>query len=122
VSFRDDVEEYFASSSISYDAEVLLPGKFGIDVPVDFETHGKRVDTLILSLATGNSASSHALSNEAFRKWHDLEQHKTKYQFLTIYDSRTNVFRNEDILRLGDVSTVMAYPAQADSIREAVAA
>jgi hypothetical protein len=122
VSFRDDIEEFFSASEIAYDPDVLLPGKFNRNVAVDFAVHGKRVETLILALATENAASSHPLSNEAFRKWHDLEQHRTKYQFLTIYDSRTNVFRDDDIARLGDVSTVMAYPAQAGDIRAATAA
>jgi hypothetical protein len=122
VSFQDDIEEFLNTGGLAYEPDVLLPGKFQKDVPVDFKVRGKRVESLVLSLATGNSTSAHPLSNEVFRKWHDLDQHRQKYQFLTIYDSRTNVFRDDDLARLGDVSTVMAFPAQSDQIREALAA
>jgi hypothetical protein len=122
VSFRDDLEEFVATADLVYESDVPIRGKFNKDVQVDFRVKGTHIESLVLTLATGSSAASHPLSNEVFRKWHDLEGLKTSHQFLSVFDSRTNVFREEDLARLNDVSTVLAFPAQEDAIRSALAA
>lgn len=120
--FREDLEEYISSVGVAVEPQLALPGRFGKDVPIDFRTRGRRVQSLILTLSTQNSAAAHPLANEVFRKWYDLESYRSEYQLLTIYDSSNDVFRPDDIERLGEKSTVLAFPAQEEMISEAIAA
>ena len=62
------------------------------------------------------------MTNEMLRKWLDLENARTQFQFLFVYDSNSNVFRDDDLQRLGTVSTVFAYPAQGGDLQAAIAA
>jgi len=115
-AFRDEVEEFVASIEIPYEAGVQLPGRFGKPVEVDFQAQGRTARSLVLTLSTKNAVAAHGLSNEAFRKWYDLADHAEAFAFVTAYDSTTDVFREEDVRRLEDVSTAFAYPAQSDDM------
>ena len=121
-SFRDEVEEFISSNGVQVEAGIVLPGRFGKDVPVDFRTHGRRVKSVILTLSTQNAAAAHGISTEVFRKWYDLEPRRADHQFVTLFDSGNNAFRDDDLARLGEVSTVLAFPAQQDAVMEAIAA
>ena len=122
VGFKDDVEEFISAEGVTVEPAVALPGRYGKDVPVDFRTKGRKVESLVLTLSTQNSAAAHGLSNEVFRRWYDLEPQRAGHQFLTIYDSTNDVFRDDDIARLSEVSTVLPFPAQQEAIRDAIAA
>lgn len=121
-SFKDEVEEFISSDGIEVETGTILRGRFDKDVPVDFRTRGRRVKSLILTLSTQNNAAAHGVSNEVFRKWYDLEPQRAGYQFLTLFDSTNNSIRDDDLARIGDLSTVLAFPAQQDAVMEAIAA
>jgi len=120
--FKDDVEEFITGDKVKVESGFSLPGRFQKDVSVDFLTKGRHVQSLILTLSTQNTAAAHGISNEVFRKWYDLELHRTDYQFLTLFDSTNNSFRDEDLARLSEKSIVLAFPAQQDGIAETIAA
>jgi hypothetical protein len=122
VSFRDDVEEFISSNGVEVESGITLRGKFDKEVTVDFRTTGRRVKSLILTLSTQNTAAAHGVSNEVFRKWYDLEPQKGDHQFLTLFDSTNNAVRDDDLARLAEVSTVLAFPAEQDAVMQAIAA
>ncbi|HEY8668279.1 MAG TPA: DUF1828 domain-containing protein [Tepidisphaeraceae bacterium] len=121
-AFREEVEEFIEMDDLRYEPDIVLPGQFGKEVPVDFEVQGRRTKSLVQTLSTGNSAAAHGLSNEIFRRWYDLNQYHQTHQFLTIYDASNDVFREDDLLRLGTLSQVFAFPADPESIKLAMAA
>ncbi len=122
VMFRDEMEEFVDAAGVAYETGVTLPGQFGKPVPVDYRVRGRTVVSLVQTLSTANTAAAHGLANEVFRRWYDLSPHRVDNQFLTIYDSTNDVFRSDDLDRLGSLSTVFAFPAQSDAVREALAA
>ena len=122
VNFKDDVEEFITGEGVAVESAITLLGKYGKEVPLDFRTRGRKIESLLLTLSTANAAAAHGLANEVFRKWHDLEPHKASHQFLTIYDSTNDVFRDDDLARISEQSTLLAFPAQQEAIRDAIAA
>ena len=120
--FRDELEEFIAEEDLKYESSLSLPGQFGKPVPLDFLIFGRQTKSLVKTLSTGNSSASHNLSNEVFRCWYDLKQPQSGSQFVTVYDDRTNVFRDDDIDRLMTISLVLAFPGEQEKLKEAVAA
>lgn len=121
-AFRDDVEEFVANADLLYETQYALEGRYGKPVEVDFRIKGRATSSLVLTLSTANATAAHGLCNEVFRRWYDLEHHRSEHLFLTAYDTTTDVFREDDLHRLRDVSAVLGFPAEADAMHEAIAA
>jgi hypothetical protein len=122
-SFRDDVEEFFESTGLTYQSPIVLEGRFGAGVEVDFRVLGRAVTSLIQTVSTGNAFATHGIINEVFRRWYALPNDiRTRDQLVTIYDSGQNFYREDDLAVLGELSVVLAYPAQSQQIAEALAA
>ncbi len=122
VVFQDEMEEFLSVADLDFDKNVLLAGQFGNKVEVNFAVRGKSVSSLVQTLSTANSAAAHNLSNEVFRRWYDLSNHRPKNQFVTVYDTNTDYFRDEDLKRIATLSSIFGFPAEEDQIREALAA
>ncbi len=120
--FREELEELVESTSLKYETAVLIPGQYGKDVSMDFQVYGRNVKSLIQTLSTVNSAAAHSLSNEVFRRWYDISFQRPWYQFLTVYDTNNDIFRDDDLARLGSVSTVFGFPAHQEDLSLALAA
>lgn len=122
-AYKDDIEEFVASIELPFDSMCKLPGPNGSEIEVDFQVQGKSVTSLILTLSTQNANAAHPLCNEIFRKWYDLKKlHQSEFQFVTAYDSNTNIFKAEDLQRIEDYSTLIAFPAQSDVMQSVIAA
>lgn len=120
--FKDELEEFIENISLKYETSVIMPGQYGKDVSIDFQVSGRNIKSLIQTLSTANLAAAHSLGNEVFRKWYDISEHRLQYQFLTVYDTNNDVFRDDDIARLGSVSTVLGFPAHQEELNYAIAA
>jgi hypothetical protein len=120
--FREDFEEFLASSELDYTASPKITGQFDREIETDFLVRGQNVESLIQTLSTANSAAAHGLANEVFRKWYDLSNVRQRYQSLTVYDTNNDVFREDDIARLGTLSTVFGFPANEEQILETLVA
>jgi hypothetical protein len=119
-TFQEEIEEYISGIELQYEPEVSLTGIYGKEVKVDFRTQGKKVTSLIQTLATANPVRAHFISIEAFRRWFDLQEHKAFNQFITLYDSTNKVFREEDLSRLNDMSLVLGFPQDKEQFQEAI--
>lgn len=121
-SFNESVEEYIESIGLEYKTETLIHTRFNSDVIVDYSVYGKKVESYVLTFSSANQASSHPLANEIFRKWYDLSYLRSSKQFLTLYDSSSDAYRNEDLLRLQEVSNIVGFPAEETEFAELLSA
>ena len=121
-AFNEDFEEFLDLADASYEPGFSLQGQFGKIVKVDFRVKGQRSQSLVQTLSTPSSVASHTMINEAFRSWYDLQPHRDHYQFVTIYDTSNDSFRDDDLKRLGSLSLLLGYPAQEQDIKAALAA
>ena len=95
-----------------------IEGRFGRNVKIDFFVRKKSArDHLIITMTSTNRTSSHAVANDVFCRWYDLERYKNDYVFLTVLDSTSRAFHDADIHRVADVSRVVRYPEEVDSLR-----
>ncbi len=104
-SFLEEVEEVVDDLDLHYEANAELPGKYGNLVRVDLKVEA-RTPSLLLAWSSGNASQAHTVQNEIFRKWSDLDA-RTE-QRVTVFDDRFDVYRDEDLKRIRDVSQLVA--------------
>ena len=114
--FNEIVEEYIDSVGLNYDTDILIKTKYNSDLTIDYLVYGKRVESYVLSFSSANQNASHSQCNEIFRKWHDISHIKESKQFVTIYDSMSGNYREDDLLRLKEVSNVIGFPAEENQL------
>jgi hypothetical protein len=120
-TFESEVEEFIALTELEYDTEPIdLIGIHDNPVKVDFRVKGHKVSSLIQTWSTRNISVSHITSTDIFAKWYDLQNYRSVYQFITVYDDTHSSFRAEDLARLDDYSTVFGFPQQREQFREAI--
>ena len=68
-----------------------------------------------------NPSQAHNLANEIFRRWYDLHSPERTEQKVTIVDDQRDVYREDDLKRLGDYSAVVPVSDQ-DGVRTLLAA
>ena len=78
-------------------------------VRVDFLAEGRSTKSAILTLSSGNASQAHVAANEIFRRWYDLDTPTRNEQRVTILDDRADVYREDDIQRLRDLSQIVAF-------------
>lgn len=110
ILFKDDLEELFYDHYLEYESPVLLTGAYGNKVNIDFKVTGKTGPVLIEAISTRSPHSSHVIATEAFVKWSDLSEGSNSKNFVTIYDTTANVFKEEDLKRLEGVSRLIPHP------------
>ena len=122
VEFQEDFVEFIASIDRPYETGVKLEGQFGRQVEFEFLVQGDKSRSLVQTLSTSNQYAAHGLTNEVFRRWYDIVHQRPHYQCVTIYDSNNNVFRDDDLARMGTVSEVIGFPVEHDRLKLALAA
>jgi hypothetical protein len=103
--FVEEVGEVVEDLELPYESNVEVPGKYEKLVRVDLRVAAK-FPSLVLVWSSGNSSQAHVTQNEIFRKWSDLDRRAE--QRVTIFDDRFDVYRDEDMKRLRDVSQLVA--------------
>lgn len=107
-AFAEQVEEVLADIEYPYVQNAELEGRFGKVVRVDFLVSGPRLASALLGLSSGNASQAHVAATEVFRRWYDLDVPKRTEQRVTVLDDSVDVYRDDDIQRLRDVSDVIA--------------
>ena len=122
-SFKEDVEEFFEGAGLEYQSPIVIEDRFDGSIEIDFRVLGRTVTSLVQTVSTGNAFAAHGMINEVFRRWYALpDDTRTRNQFITIYDSGQNFYREDDIAVLNEHSLVLAYPAQSDVLADMLAA
>lgn len=119
-TFQDEMEEFLDISHFKYEPNIILKGDFDNDVKVDFKVFGSNIISLVQVLSAGTN--SHAVSNEIFRRWYDIKSYRNLNQFITVYDQNYKTYRDDDIKRLSELSTVLGFPKEQEQIVESLAA
>lgn len=119
--FAEDVEEFLGDSDLPYQANIEVPGRYGKLVRVDFAVEGKKSKSLVLALASQNISAAHTASTEVFRKWYDLSVLDRPEQKVTIFDDRSNAYREEDLKRIKDLSDLIPF-SDRGTVKELLAA
>jgi Domain of unknown function DUF1828 len=122
VEFQEDFEEFVDSLDRPYETGVKLDGQFGKQVEFDFLVRGEKGNSLVQTLSTSNQYAAHGLANEVFRRWYDIANQRALFQCVTIYDTNNNVFRDDDLARIRNVSEVIGFPAEHGRLQLALAA
>ena len=115
-SFVEEVEEIVDDLDLQYEPNVEIDGKYGKPVRVDLRVSARAVSligsqSLVLGWSSGNASQAHTVQNEIFRKWVDLD--KRTENKVTVFDDRFNVYRDEDLKRIRDVSQLVAVSDRA---------
>jgi hypothetical protein len=106
-TFAEEVEEALADADLSYEQNVELVGRYARPVRVDFLVTGRNTRSAVLTLASGDASQAHIAANEVFRRFYDVALIQPE-QRLTIYDDSKPVYREDDLVRLAEVSQVFA--------------
>lgn len=105
--FTDEVKSVVESTQLPFEE------KYRFDLPqlrpitVDYRVTNPSRTSSILTLGT-----SHAQANEVFRKWYDLQRSGVEDRMVTIFDDRRELERQEDLIRLEDISKVVSLSNQ----------
>ena len=106
-AFSEDVEEVLADSELEYQTNIELKGRYNQMVRVDFFVQGSRTSSALLTMSSGNTSSAHVQANEIFRRWYDFNIPERTEQRVTVFDDRYDVYRDDDLRRLRDLSDVV---------------
>lgn len=112
-AFVEEVEEVLDDSDLPYEPLAQVTGRYDKVVNVDFLVRGPRTPSLVLTLASQNISAAHARANEVFRSWYDLDIPERSEQRVTLYDDRSNAYRDDDLKRLEDLSSVVPFSDRA---------
>jgi hypothetical protein len=107
-AFSEEVEEVLADWDLPYEPNAELAGRYGRSVRVDYLVVGTRTRSAVMTLASGSASQAHNLANEIFRRWYDLAIPTRPEQRVTLFDDSKDVYRDDDLRRLGDLSQVVA--------------
>lgn len=122
-TFDSEVEEFIALSELEYETEPPdLIGIYDKPVKIDFRVKGQRTQSLVQTWSPRNPNSSHTSSNEIFRRWHDLNNYRPSYQFVTVVDETDSTYRPDDLSILYEYSTVFSFPTEREPFRETISA
>lgn len=108
-AFAEEVEEVLDDSDLAYEPSAAVTGRFGKVVNVDFLVRGQNVSSLMLMLASQNPSAAHARAVEVFRSWYDIDVPERTEQRVTVFDDRSKAYRDDDLARLEEVSTVVPF-------------
>ncbi|OGQ86115.1 MAG: hypothetical protein A2289_27090 [Deltaproteobacteria bacterium RIFOXYA12_FULL_58_15] len=107
-AFAEQLEEVIGDCDFPYEQNCELRGRFDKLVRVDFLVHGAHLNSALLALASGNPSQAHVQANEIFRRWFDLDIPERQEQRVTVFDDTVDVYREDDIQRLKNLSEVVA--------------
>ncbi len=115
--FRSDFRRFLEQHELRFRSDISFPGRFDNQVPVDFVVEGKLHDrtSLIQTLSTTTSQSAHKIAADIFARWYDLMpliDTDRRYKFVTVYEAHPRTVRDEDLRRLREVCSPIAFPEE----------
>jgi hypothetical protein len=120
-SFKEELEEFLESTAHRrYETDVTEIGRSGEPVKLDFRIHGETSVSLVLTLSSASTVSAHNASNEALSRWYDLGRKRPNQQRLTVVDESHDVFKERDVARVGELSSVIWFPSELEQLRTTI--
>ena len=107
-SFPRTVRSIIEKTGLVYTRRYPLTGKFDKMLTFDYMVQDGPAESLVLTLDSKKITDSHGRSSKIFTKWHDIEGRTGNRKRVTIYnDGHQEAYRDEDLRRLQDVSTLI---------------
>jgi hypothetical protein len=120
----DEVEEFLGDQPVEFERGERLAGRSGRVWTVDFHARAAARSSLVTVLSTGTRGATHALANRAVAAWVDLN-HLTAgpegLLFISLFDDTVDVWSQEDIRLVGEMSDV-AFWSRPDSLTDLLVA
>ena len=104
-SARHRLEALLQAARVPFMADAEVEGRFGVRVPLEFLVQGVSGRAGVLMLSPESGAHAHERVNEVFRRWYDLEG--AALARITVFDDRVDLYREDDLRRLREVSTLV---------------
>ncbi len=106
-SFEEEIEEIIAETQLDYQPKAQIIGRHGKTIDVDFKVIGKKTETAVFVLPseTKSIQTAHNKANDVFARCYDLRDWEG--QRLAAWDDRNQIYRDEDINRIGDLAQVL---------------
>lgn len=112
----EEIEELLVDADLPYVPNAALGGRGNSSILVDFLVDGMRRQSALLALGAQSAQSAHASANEVFRKQYELRAAERQEQRVTVFDDRFDVYRDDDLNRLRDVSEVLPLSSTRDIV------
>ena len=119
-TFREEVEEFWIAANIPYEANYRVVGGSGEVHTVDFYLPQRR-PVLAETLSSATSSYASILTSKVVRVWHDILRVDGRYQYLSILDDASDVWRPEWIDQIAQLSAVVVW-SERDRIRDMLSA
>jgi hypothetical protein len=125
-SITDDIADFLTDKNIRFTQNEKIIGRFGRPRRVDFQTFHPRRTSFIEVLSTGNKSAANQRVDTVFATWSEFSHFKvgqqpTRFRFISLFDDTLNVWTEDNIIQLQDVSDVV-YWSRPDELLELVAA
>jgi hypothetical protein len=106
-SFYEEVKSVVTNTGFPVKENYKFHGPYGVLVPVNFRVDSPETSSAVLTMFAANTASSHVQANEIYRKWSDLKDAGIRDKFLTVFEGRRNIEKQEDLRRIEKLSAVL---------------
>jgi len=123
-SITDDIADFLTDKNIRFTQNEKIIGRSGRPRRVDFQTFHPRRTSFIEVLSTGNKSAANQRVDTVFATWSEFSHFKVGQQptrFISLFDDTLNVWTDDNIVQLQDVSDVV-YWSRPDELLELVAA
>ncbi|MBM3298969.1 MAG: DUF1828 domain-containing protein [Deltaproteobacteria bacterium] len=108
-SFREEVEEYWIESRVSYELDYIVIGASGEQYTVDFFVSSPRRSWLVDTLSSQSRGYANSLVSRVVRTWHDIHRADGRFGYLSIVDDSNDVWRSEWFDQLEALSEVVTW-------------
>lgn len=123
-SISDEVEDLLVENNIPYERSEPIVGRSGRVWRPDFHTRHVAKSSLVYVLSTNSRAVAKSVTEHVVASWFDLNHLKvgpSPLDFISLVDDTADVWTEENIKLLGDISDV-AYWSHPDALVDKLAA
>jgi len=123
-SVTDEVATFLEESEIQFERGPRLPGRSGRIWTPDFHTRTPARSSLVYVLSSGSRSAARSIANTVHTAWYDLshlEVGPEGLKFVSLFDDTADVWGEEDIRLLEELSSVARWSAP-DELRTLLSA
>lgn len=118
-SVTDEVASYLEESRIPFDRSERMPGRSGRVWTIDFHTRTQAKSSYVNVLSTASRSTARKVAEHTLAVWYDLSQARMTsdpIQFVSLFDDTADVWGDEDISLVEDLSEVCFW-SRPDELR-----
>jgi hypothetical protein len=116
-TFKEEVEEVLKEANLNYEIDYSIFGKSGKEYKVDFYIDVEKPN-LLEAISTYSKMYAERLIDRVVRMWYDIKRLDGRFEYVTIVDDRSDVWKKEHFDLLEDLSKVYVWSEVEDYIVE----